>query len=354
MAVQRARQRRRLQARNAVFARQLPDALGHRAHALGDHDRRAVTRLQVFERDREVGRVGDHHVGLGHGRHHPFARHLALCAAHVQLDAGIALAFLLLLAHLLHRHPQHRAVAGNLVRDVDRGRYGQRARQQREGGQQDRRQAGHCRRQALQRQRRKLADVPRDGVGADNRQKGRDQRHLAQVHQCRKREEALHAADRIEPIEARGHRLRREVPATDQKRSRERGHQQRRQKRQRGPGRVDAQLRQSRTHPGRVGCRGHIEAQPVHQHTVTGLRQPRAGQAQSEHGRAQHHQMGQVARARDLSLAASVGQTLGGRLERAVLRRMIRIGHQRAMVAPRPLPRAANGLTLIIRAYRSP
>jgi len=26
----------------------------------------------------------------------PFARHLALCAAHVQLDAGIALAFLLL------------------------------------------------------------------------------------------------------------------------------------------------------------------------------------------------------------------------------------------------------------------
>src|SRR5260370_609503 len=63
--VERARQWRVLDHRNAVLARHLPDLEGDGVDALGDADRRVLAAL-VLQGHRIVGRVGDDHRRLGY------------------------------------------------------------------------------------------------------------------------------------------------------------------------------------------------------------------------------------------------------------------------------------------------
>ena len=111
VAKQRTRQRRRLKNWYLVFLGQSANAQGHQIAALGHHTRRAHVLVQVLQRHREVGRVGDDDVGLGYFGHHAALGNLLLLAADLRLDLWIAVAFLAFLAQVLARHAQLARVA---------------------------------------------------------------------------------------------------------------------------------------------------------------------------------------------------------------------------------------------------
>ena len=107
--MQRARERRVGDDRHVVLFGEAADLQRDQVLALGDHlggDAGAV----VAQRDRVVGGVGDHHVGLGDRGHHPRAGELRAAAAQRRLDLGgqPVLAHLVLSSCLVMR--SHRSV----------------------------------------------------------------------------------------------------------------------------------------------------------------------------------------------------------------------------------------------------
>ena len=85
---------------------EVADAQRDQVGALGDDARRGHGGVVVLQRDRVVGRVHDHEVGLRHRGHHPALRHLAHARADLALDLGVALELLVLLLQLLVAHLQ--------------------------------------------------------------------------------------------------------------------------------------------------------------------------------------------------------------------------------------------------------
>src|SRR3546814_875045 len=100
------------------------DLQGDVVDALGDHPRRLHGRLVVLQGDGIVGRVGDHHVGLGHRRHHALARALDADLAQAALDQRVAFRLLVLVFHLLLGHAQLFVVHEALIDDVSEGDQG--------------------------------------------------------------------------------------------------------------------------------------------------------------------------------------------------------------------------------------
>ena len=82
-----------------MFGRQLADPGRDQVHALGDHFRRAHLAIGVLERDREMRRVGDDHVGGRHARHHAAPRERALLRADPALHVRIAFVLAMLALH---------------------------------------------------------------------------------------------------------------------------------------------------------------------------------------------------------------------------------------------------------------
>jgi len=96
-----ARERDVLDLDDVVLLGDRLDPLGHFIVAFGDDDGSEHLEAIVFERDGDVGRVGDDHVGLGYFLHHASPCHFALQAADAAFDHGIAFRLLDLIAHLL-------------------------------------------------------------------------------------------------------------------------------------------------------------------------------------------------------------------------------------------------------------
>ena len=93
---------------------------GDQVLALG-HDLGGGAGAVVAQRDGEVGGVGDHHVGLGDGGHHPLAGRLRLAAAQRGFDLGGEAVLALLVLELLLGHAQLALGAPALPGVVDRG-----------------------------------------------------------------------------------------------------------------------------------------------------------------------------------------------------------------------------------------
>jgi hypothetical protein len=85
--VQGARQRWIANDRHIMLFGQASDLGGDQVLALGDHLRRRA-RAVVAQRHREMGRVGDDHVGAGDRGHHAHTRGLLLAAPERRLDLG--------------------------------------------------------------------------------------------------------------------------------------------------------------------------------------------------------------------------------------------------------------------------
>jgi hypothetical protein len=106
VAIERTRERRRVQHSNAVRLRELAYALREEMHAFGDHARRAHAVLAIRQGDRVTRRVDDDHVRPGHIAHHPPARDLPLQGADARLQMRIALGLLELAADLVLGHSE--------------------------------------------------------------------------------------------------------------------------------------------------------------------------------------------------------------------------------------------------------
>ena len=101
-----ARERWRFEDRHAVLGRDFADARGDVIRTLGYDHRRTHALVVVAQRDREVRRVHDDHIGLRHFLHHAAASELLLSCADAAFDFGRAVAFLQLLTDLLATHLQ--------------------------------------------------------------------------------------------------------------------------------------------------------------------------------------------------------------------------------------------------------
>ena len=120
------RERAALDDRHAGAPRRVLDPLRQLAGALRDDARRAHLLGAVAERDREVDRVGEHHVGAAHLGEHPALGDLAVRALEARPDLRIALALLVLVPHLLAGHLEALLVAPALPEVVE-GRRARRA-----------------------------------------------------------------------------------------------------------------------------------------------------------------------------------------------------------------------------------
>ena len=109
-AVERVRQRRILHQRNAVPERDFADLRRQQVASLGHDDGRLHLHAE-FERDRELGGIGDHDRGALDVLQHAAAACLALQAADAHLDRGIAFGLLELVAQILPAHLEFVLVA---------------------------------------------------------------------------------------------------------------------------------------------------------------------------------------------------------------------------------------------------
>ena len=207
------RQWRRFHHRNAVTGGQFPYLVGHQVHPLGHHLRCAHPVPLVFQGNGEVRRVGDHHVGLGHLRHHPAARHLALLTADTRLQLGIAFHFLVFLPDLLLGHAQAPVVAPQLVWDIDGRDRGQAGDQRQRGVDQHLAERRQRRVDRLDDQGEQLALLAGHHPIDHTADQHRLQYGLDQLADAVQREHPLHTLQRIEPLEPRRQRLEREQPA---------------------------------------------------------------------------------------------------------------------------------------------
>ena len=190
-----------------MLAGDFADRRRDQVDALGDHDRRAHALLVVLQRDGEVRRVRDDHVGLRHFLHHALARHLLLHLADAALHFGRAFAFLVFLADFLAAHAHLLGVLPQLIRHVE-ARDDQQA-----GGDREQRLAAQLhgvsdrllQRLATQRQQRRRVVPQHDH--RDDRDDAELRQRLGQLDEAAHREHALDAFERIQPVELRRHRL---------------------------------------------------------------------------------------------------------------------------------------------------
>ncbi|CPL69786.1 Uncharacterised protein [Bordetella pertussis] len=309
--MQGARQRRRLERRDAMLGGELADAGGDQPGALGDHARRAGRAVRIFQRHRVMGRVGHHHVGAGHLRHHAPARHGALLLADAALHMGVALAFLVFLPHIFLGHAQLLQMVPDLPGHIQQHHEQQRAhdqgaaqRHQRHGAGQ--RGAGRHVHQA----QHVVVVVPDHPDRHPAHQRGLGQR-LDQFDHGLGRKHALDARPKAQFREIRLQRLGREDKAAQQHRRQHRHHGQHAEhgqhRQQRPPGAMHRLL----DHHARVLRHPRLEPQATPQHAGQALVQHRTAQPYARHAGGQHHERAQLARTRNLPLLARLFQAPG-------------------------------------------
>src|SRR5690606_32659679 len=91
---------------------------GHQPCTLGNHFGCTALPFLVDQGNREMRRVGDNDIGIGHLGHHSAPGHGALLLADTTLDVGVAVAFLVFLPDVLARHAHLLEVAEYLPGDV--------------------------------------------------------------------------------------------------------------------------------------------------------------------------------------------------------------------------------------------
>ncbi len=290
---------------------QLANARGDLLGALGDHARRAHAAFLVAQRHGEMGRVGDHHVGLGHLGHHPAPRHLALQLTDPALDVRVALAFLVLLLDLFLGHAQLLEVVPELPGHVDRGHQ-----QQRTGGQRAAQQ--HQLEQAQQRllhrrvhQRHGVRQMAPQHPEADASDQQRLGDGLGQLDQRLRGEQPPQPLERGQPGEIGQQRLGREQPAAEHHRRQQRGDGEQQQQGQHPQQRFPHQLREAGQHAGRIVRHGGLERQRGAHHGIELAAEHPAQAPQACHAGHQHHEGAELARTHHLPLLARLFQAPG-------------------------------------------
>ena len=302
--VKRPAKRRIFNDGNTVLLGDLAHAEGDRIDALGDQHRRLHLLVFVLEGNRVMGRVRDHHVGIGHGGHHAPARPFRADLAQARLDHRIALGLLVLLLEFLLRHAKLFHVLLLLIEKVEDRDH-----------RHDRKDADkHADRQALQHPH-ELRDAQRGDVEHDLALRPQEQHHdrtddgdlghaLGEFHQRAAREQALQALDQRQFLQLGRDRFGREHQAVLNDagcEGRQQHHDHRRQHRQpelaHGLEQDIAQL--PAVEPDAMG--------PLHE-TVQAVRDPLgerfAENADEERGRQDHEPMGDLLGLRDLALLA--------------------------------------------------
>ena len=112
-------QGRRLENDHFIFGRHFANTLGKKIGALGNQYRRAGVQRVVLQGHREMGRVSDHHVRLGHLAHHPPLGHFPLQLANPALYLWLAFGILEFITDFLLGHLQLLRVVPYLKRNID-------------------------------------------------------------------------------------------------------------------------------------------------------------------------------------------------------------------------------------------
>ncbi len=183
-----------------------------------DHDRCAADLVAVLQRNRIVGRVGNHHVGGRDRGHHAATGGFALQTADASLDHRVALGFLGLLPHFVLGHHQLLVVIPQLERHVDQHDQQHCAD---DGHQARANQMAHLRYRGIDRLRaqrhHQILFMP-DHPGSDTADQYRFGDRLGQFHQRLHRKHPCNAGKRIDLGKIRLQGFNAEQPAVQQQR----------------------------------------------------------------------------------------------------------------------------------------
>ena len=251
-----------------------------------------------------MGRVGDHHVGLGHFTHHPSLGHFPLQLAHPRFDLGLALGVLVLVAHFLLGHARLLLVVPDLERHIHRRNHDQRTSQQQQRG------AQHPA-TVKDRARQRLVTQGQEIIGTHAQHQQRHGQHhqelgyrLEQLDQRLDREHALEPRRGIESLTLGRQQLGAEQPATEQHRANQRSDQQHQKQRADDTQPLANGGQQMQAHG--IGAVQHLTLKgEVVDHQVHQLAGHARAKHQQPHGGHHHHRQGiQLAGARHLPFLA--------------------------------------------------
>ena len=210
MFEERAGERRVFDDRYVVLPRDLANPFGDQILAFGHHDRRAHVLAIVAQRNREVRRVGDDHIGGRHVRHHPLFGDGALPRPDAGLQLRIALRLLALLLDLLLAHFELLLVLPALIEVVDRCEHQHAHHDTHRHIEEDAANKAERVHDVHARSHHKLGIAVAGGGVRDRPDEADLDNRLGQVDECATGEEPLQTFGRIDAIEIGGHRFGRE------------------------------------------------------------------------------------------------------------------------------------------------